>query len=47
MLEMRLFYRDFFHKVIDLTFKRRIKSNPPFAGIIMRAPCSPTFQDQG
>jgi len=30
-----------------LTFKRRIKSNLPFAGIIRSSPYSPRFQDNG
>ena len=30
-----------------LTFKRRIKSHLPFAGIIRSAPYSPRFQDNG
>ena len=31
----------------SLTFKRRIKSHLPFAGIIRRSPYSPHFQDKG
>ena len=31
----------------DLTFKRRIKSHLPFAGIIRSSPYSPGFQDKG
>ena len=30
-----------------LTFKRRIKSHLPFAGIIRSSPYSPRFQDKG
>ena len=30
-----------------LTFKRRIKSHLPFAGIIRSSPYSPRFQDNG
>ena len=30
-----------------LTFKRRIKSHLPFAGIIRSSPYSPCFQDKG
>jgi len=30
-----------------LTFKRRIKSHLPFAGIIKSSPYSPRFQDKG
>ena len=30
-----------------LSFKRRIKSRLPFAGIIRSAPYSPRFQDKG
>ena len=32
---------------LDLTFRRRIKSRLPFAGIIMRLPYSTRFQDKG
>ena len=32
--------------VCDLTFKRRIKSQLPFAGIIRSSPYSPRFQDK-
>jgi len=31
----------------DLTFRRRIKSRLPFAGIIRRLPYSTRFQDKG
>jgi len=31
----------------DITFKRRIKSRLPFAGIIRSSPYSPSFQDNG
>ena len=31
----------------NLTFKRRIKSHLPFAGIIRSSPYSPRFQDNG
>jgi len=31
----------------SLTFKRRIKSHLPFAGIIRSSPYSPSFQDKG
>ena len=31
----------------NLTFKRRIKSHLPFAGIIRNSPYSPRFQDNG
>ena len=31
----------------SLTFKRRIKSRLPFAGIIRSSPYSPRFQDKG
>ena len=33
--------------VTTLTFKRRIKSRLPFAGIIRSSPYSPRFQDKG
>ena len=33
--------------VSDLTFRRRIKSRLPFAGIISRLPYSTRFQDKG
>jgi hypothetical protein len=32
---------------VCLTFKRRIKSHLPFAGIIRSSPYSPRFQDKG
>ena len=33
--------------LLQLTFKRRIKSHLPFAGIIRSSPYSPRFQDNG
>jgi hypothetical protein len=33
--------------VLNLNFKRRIKSHLPFAGIIMSSPYSPRFWDKG
>ena len=35
------------HEHLRLTFKRRIKSHLPFAGIIRSSPYSPRFQDNG
>jgi len=34
-------------KALALTFRRRIKSRLPFAGIIRRLPYSTRFQDKG
>ena len=41
------FITDFIEIHLLLTFKRRIKSRLPFAGIIRSSPCSPRFQDKG
>ena len=35
------------HHRLYLTFKRRIKSHLPFAGIIRSSPYSPSFRDKG
>ena len=35
------------YKLTVLTFKQRIKSHLPFAGIIRSSPYSPRFQDNG
>ena len=37
----------YIHTLPRLTFKRRIKSRLPFAGIIRSSPYSPRFQDKG
>ena len=42
-----LFTFTFIHTSYKLTFKRRIKSHLPFAGIIRSSPYSPRFQDKG
>ena len=34
-------------KISGITFKRRIKSHLPFAGIIKSSPYSPRFEDNG
>ena len=36
-----------YNSSLSLTFKRRIKSHLPFAGIIRSSPYSPRFQDNG
>ena len=45
--ELNKLYRVFLKKDIILTFKRRIKSRLPFAGIIRSSPYLPRFQDKG
>jgi len=41
-------FLSFLHQITGvLTFKRRIKSHMPFAGVIRSSPYSPRFQDKG